>query len=52
MASNVVSISSHSNSNNALLFLPLCVDLLALGLDTHSSLSCFPFKFLAMECDN
>ena len=38
------SISSHSNSIGALLFLPLCVDLVALGLDTHSSLSCFPLK--------
>ena len=45
MVSNMVSISSHSNSNGALLFLPLCVYLVALGLNTHSSLSCFPFKF-------
>ena len=37
--------SSHSNSNGALLFLPLCVYLVGLGLNTHSSLSCFPFKF-------
>ena len=35
--------ASHSNSNGALLFLSLCVDLLALRLDTHSSLFCFPF---------
>ena len=35
--------SSHSNSNGALLFLSLCVDLLALRLDTHSSLFCFFF---------
>ena len=35
--------ASYSNSNGALLFLSLCVDLLALRLDTHSSLFCFFF---------